>query len=81
MKIGKQSLIKRMIEQASTYAFLRSGRGGKPGEQILRMSDEEREVLKTLTAEDLQHRPPEAAVFYEDEYYETLEHKKKNEIH
>lgn len=77
MKKGKQLLIKRMIEQAEGYALFRSERGGKPGEQILRMSDEEREILKTLTAEDLQHSPPEAAVFYEDEYYESLKQQNK----
>lgn len=72
-RISKHHLISRMIENALWESVLFPHRTKKPGEHVLRLSEEQREVLKNVNSDDFQHRLPEFAPFYEESHYKTFD--------
>lgn len=65
---NKNTLINSLVDRAiwecvwspdSRSMKPRSSKAGKPGEYILKLPFEQRELLKDLTSKDLQHRLPE----------------------
>lgn len=50
-KARREKLVTRLLEKAALV-----GSHGKPGDVIVRLSKEDRELLKTLTASDFQRR-------------------------
>lgn len=65
---NKNTLINSLIDKAVWECVLwpdvrsfspKSSKAGKPGEYILKLPSEQRELLKDLTSKDLQHRLPD----------------------
>lgn len=55
-KLSKQSLINKLLEYAFLSMVPSRYRAGEVGKGILKLSEKEREVCKTLTSEDFNHR-------------------------
>lgn len=65
---NKITLINSLVDKAIWECVLwpdvrsfspKSSKSGKPGEYVLKLPPEQRELLKDLTSKDLQHRLPE----------------------
>jgi hypothetical protein len=76
-RVSKQTLLKRLVENAVMESVILPHRKQKPGERILNLSEKERDVLKTLTSNDVRHWLPKFAPFYEESYYKSVDKKKR----
>ena len=55
-RLSKTALVEKLVENATLFPLLYPGKKTKVGEVILKLSDEQREICKTMTAKDFNGR-------------------------